>query len=338
MKTYSLVLVLIVVLINTLPNRKFKHAFPELRKLEEVGQTDFIPTLHHSFDSTKNSIYAATKSLVWDELKSLYADSIVVSPKHKDLTILNGSTLHRNGIAKDDYESKITLLEDGVVSIETKMEVEFEYVIPFEKFNDRLEFDGKIVQSFGYLNNKREASQNLQVSRVIYFDDDNFLIQLATEGNDQITLLKTENKYSKPTELINDLTRFEKQHDLFQEHYATFWRTEFLDKDIVLIPMISFNLQKKYRCFEGNTFHIGSKEMTIGKSIQSIAFVMNEKGVRFKSIALDEIFSSSENNDESKPKELIFDKPFYILLTKRNKNIPYFIAAIRNSELMILGD
>lgn len=322
-------------LFSVLLNFNKDDVFPPLQKLDSSKKSSFVPTLHHDFDTTKNALYAATKSLVWDELKLLLNDTILVNEKHKDLSLLNASLLHREALSKNDYTSTIKQLENGLISIETKMELGFEYEIPFDKYSNKLKFDGKNVECFGFLPKQRDFAENNQIQRIIYFDDDNFLIYLATKGDDQIALFKTEKHYSNLVELIEDIKSYNKQIRTFRDQYSTYWRTEFCDEDMVLIPMISFNLETHFPCFEGKSFQCGNKEYKIAKSTQSIAFVMDEKGVHFKSTAKDEIFGSIEKSVHSVPKKLIFDKPFYILLTKKNKKVPYFIAFIRNTELMI---
>lgn len=300
--------------------------------LKELKETEFIPTLEHAFHDTHNTLYAATKSLAWDEIKTFFKDSIFVNQKHKDLALLNASVLHRGALKPNDYESKITY-NDGGIRVETKIELALQYVYKYEDLKNNLQFNGQAVSSFGIVDYK-DFDRSYTVNIIDYQDDENFLIELPTQGEDNVLLFRTQQKPKNPKELNDLIHQHYSIRDSLRLKRSNFWRTTFNHGDVLIVPKIRFNLKTNYDCLVGKPFSTGGKQYQLDISSQSIALDMNEKGVSFKSVAKDEIFGIIEVSET--PKRLIFDKPFYILLKKRNSKIPYFVASIRNTELMVL--
>ncbi len=334
MRNYSIVSVFIFGFIAAVLQRSNNEELPPVQDLSSFTQTQFLPTIEHKIDPTKNAIYAATKSLAWDELKSFLKDSIFVEPKDMDLALLNASIFHRNALSKSDYNSTVAV-EGEMIRITTSMFESFRFERDFESFSGRLNFNGQFVESFGEEpTHKSDIRLDLGV---IYFDDDNFLLQPRLRGDRKLILLKTESLFERPIDILNELKKYATQRKIFRDNMSSFWRTEYLGVDQIIIPKIRFNIETTYPCFEGKSFISKNVKYLIDRSYQRIAFDMNEKGIRFESIAVDEVFGFNDIDEEQTvPKKLIFDKPFYIILMKENSSIPYFIAYIQNTELMIL--
>lgn len=334
MRNYSIISVFIFGLIAAVLQRNNKEELPPVQDLSSFPQTQFLPTLENKIEPNKNAIYAATKSLAWDELKMFFGDSIFVNPKDTDLALLNSSLLHRNALSKSDYNSTVEV-EGEMIRITTSMFEQFQFETTFEKFSGKLNFNGAFVESFGE-EPTHESDIRLDIG-VIYFDDDNFLLEPRLRGDRRLLLLKTESQLERPVDILNEIKKYYSQRRTFRDNMSTYWRTEYLGEDQIIIPKIRFNLETNYRQFEGKSFVVNHVNYIIAKSYQRIAFDMNEKGIRFESVAIDEVFGYNDVDEEQTvPKKLIFDKPFYIILRKQNSSIPYFIAYIQNSELMIL--
>lgn len=334
MRNYSIISVFLFGLIASVFQRSNNEEIPPAQNLSSFTQTQFLPTIEHKIDPSKNAIYAATKSLAWDELKMFFGDSIFVNPKETDLALLNSSIFHRNALSKSDYNSTIDV-DSGIIKITTWMFESFRFESNFESFSRRLNFNGQFVESFGE-EPTHESDIRLDLG-VIYFDDDNFLLQPSLRGDRKLLLLKTENPFERPIDILNELKKYEAQRRIFRDNMSSFWRTEYLGVDQIIIPKIRFNIETNYPQFEGKSFVVSHVNYIIAQSYQRIAFDMNEKGIIFESVAKDEVFGFNDIDEEQTiPKKLIFDKPFYIILMKQNSSIPYFIAYIQNTELMIL--
>lgn len=333
MRNYSIISVFIFGLVATVLQRSNKEEMPPVQNLSSFPKTQFLPTLEEKIDLNKNAIYAATKSLAWDELKMVFGDSIFVNPKDTDLAVLNSSVLHRNALSKTDYNSTVSV-EAGTIRITTSMFEQFQFETTFEKLNGKLNFNGKFVECFGE-EPTHESDIRLDIG-VIYFDDDNFLLMPKLRGNRSLFLLKTEKQFERPVDMLEELKKYFAQSRIFRDNMSTYWRTIYLGEDQIIIPKIRFNIETNYLQFEGKNFVVNQVNYIIAQSYQRVAFNMNEKGITFESVAKDEIFGINDVEEQTVPKKLIFDKPFYIILKKHKSTIPYFIAYIQNTELMLL--
>jgi hypothetical protein len=334
MRNFSIISVFLVGLLASVLQRSNKEDLPAEQNLSSFPQTQFLPTLEDKIDPNKNAIYAATKSLAWDELKMFFGDSIFVNPKDTDLALLNSSVLHRNALSKTDYNS-IVAVDSGTIRITTSMFEQFQFETTFEKFSRKLNFNGKFVECFGE-EPTHESDIRLDIG-VIYFDDDNFLLIPRLKGNRTLFLLKTEKRFERPVDMLDELKKYFAQSRVFRDNMSTYWRTVYLGEDQIIIPKIRFNIETNYPQFENKSFVVNHANYIIAQSYQRIAFNMDEKGVTFESVVKLEIFGTNDVEEEKTvPKKLIFDKPFYIILRKNNATVPYFIAYIQNPELMIL--
>jgi hypothetical protein len=99
--------------------------------------------------------------------------------------------------------------------------------------------------------------------------------------------------------------------------------------------VIKFNIEKRYKTIEGQTFLFAGKEKIIEEAYQKTAFMLDENGVYIESnsrlgyAALDSIGLSQKPH----PKHLKFDKPFYIIIDHLNRN-PFFVMKVENAELL----
>ncbi|HLV50459.1 MAG TPA: hypothetical protein VKY44_00725, partial [Flavobacterium sp.] len=109
------------------------------------------------------------------------------------------------------------------------------------------------------------------------------------------------------------------------------WKSHFTYLDKVRIPMIEFNLKKKYNELIGNQFQAKNVMYEIVDVNQQNAFVLNEKGAEVESMATMDAAASAE---EIEPKNLIFNKPFVVFLKRKNSDFPYFAVYISNPELL----
>ena len=125
----------------------------------------------------------------------------------------------------------------------------------------------------------------------------------------------------------------ENKTKLGEEEAPLNWKYEWGDKDILIIPTIQFNIEHNYTTLEKQQFSTNKRKLTIDKAWQRTAFILNENGAEIESES--EMVAKDEAPSEKvKPKNLLFDKPFFIMLKKKNSKNPYFGAWIANTELL----
>jgi hypothetical protein len=110
-------------------------------------------------------------------------------------------------------------------------------------------------------------------------------------------------------------------------------RYTLIDDDVIEIPKVSFDITTNFSSLEN--VRSENKHYRINTAKQRITFYLNEKGVEITSEGEAEItFFEPPAEGEIKPKKMLFNKPFFIML-KRTDNInPYFASWIANAELL----
>ena len=108
-----------------------------------------------------------------------------------------------------------------------------------------------------------------------------------------------------------------------------------MDEDLLSIPVFNFNLEKDFETLAGNVFRVVEKPYTLVSAYQRIALILDEKGAKIESEA--EINVATEAMEElPQPKRMIFDQPFVIAFKRIDAEVPYFMAWVQNTELMVL--
>jgi hypothetical protein len=199
--------------------------------------------------------------------------------------------------------------------------------------NDPLNFgpSGTAVKSFGFLGeNKDKLKPGVfrQVRICDYKGPDDFVISLKTaDPQDQLILAKV-----TPGDTLNNTIA------------AVLARTvqgkiEYAQKrDDLSIPKLNFDLSKNFKDLEGLTLKPGPntpvKNLVTTEVKQLVRFQLNEKGAVLKSEATIAVGSSAVAFPLNQH-EMIFDKPFLILMKQADASQPYFAMWVGNASLLI---
>jgi serine protease inhibitor len=116
----------------------------------------------------------------------------------------------------------------------------------------------------------------------------------------------------------------------------TNWKYYYKEEDQLIIPKFNFNIETNYDSLEGKKFSSQNENYNIERAFQRTAFKLDESGAIIESEAEIEVtVEEIEEIEKPKPKKLIFDKPFLILLKRTDEKNPYFGLWTTNTELMI---
>ena len=115
------------------------------------------------------------------------------------------------------------------------------------------------------------------------------------------------------------------------------WKYYMEEGDYLIIPKFKFNIETNYPTMEGKHFSTASGTYKIEQAWQRTAFLLDESGAVIESeaevaVAVEEI---EEDYNKPKPKEMIFDKPFLLILKRVDGKNPYFGLWTTNAELMV---
>jgi hypothetical protein len=327
--------IILALILTTLFSCKNDRKFPEVKKLSEYKNTQFIPTLEHKISNDKNSVYCATLLFAWDEIRKQINSPLTISDEYFDLKLLNKSTSYENVLKSNEYEAHGVVDEDIITA-----RAEFNKSLPFElklqSFKTKLSFDGQNVSSFGV--NGYDSYEQLKIVKIIYYKNDNNLIikLLPKDKEHEIILFKTDQSFNSIAEMTSEIEKLTEIGKTEKKNEKISWKYYYYEEDIVLIPKLNFNIETYYTNLEGNNFKSNRQNFQIVSAWQRTAFILDESGAEIESEAEIEVAPDAmdEEYEKPKPKKMIFDKPFLILLKRTDAINPYFGLWITNTELM----
>ncbi len=315
---------------------KNDRKFSSVKKLSEFKKTEFTPTLEHGISNDKNSVYCATLLFAWDEIRKKLGTPLTVSDEHVDLKLLNESTTFNNVLKSDEYIANGEIEGNRIIT-----RAEFNKSLPFEtkleNFSNKLVFDGQKVSSFG-VTGKNERKQ-LKIINIRYYEnDDNFIVELFLKNHEhEIIFFKSNKSFSSMTDMVSEIDKLIEIGKLERTDEKNNWKYYFQRDDEIIIPKFNFNVETNYPTLEGKQFTAKEQTFDIETAWQRTAFILDEIGAEIKSESFATVRSDGSfmTTGEPKPKKMIFDKPFLIMLKRTETKNPYFGLWVANTELML---
>lgn len=320
-----------------LSNISFDSSFPELQTLDSNENTIFLSTLESSFNNKTNAIYSATLCMAWKQIQDTIGSSIE-SCESDDLTLMTNSKSFQNVLKQNEYRTSIQIFKDPITNQrEIKAQAYFKKGLPFSyplnKYEDEVSFFNDNVASFGF--------DHYGPAQILYYNnDDDFALKLYPDDEEhEIILIKSSfHENIVMHDEINKLTESEKSR---KEKYSpnNRWKYRITDEDKVRIPIIKFHLDHHFNNIEGTQFSLENMDtFNIVQFYQKNAFILDENGAIVESFAEEVVAEEAameEPEEKPTPKNLVFDKPYIILLKRENSKFPYFAMYVGNSDLMI---
>ncbi len=314
---------------------KNDRKFSEVKDLSEYSNTEFITTLESKIDTNNNNIYCVTMLYAWNEIKNKINQPFQIDSNFKHLSLLNNSSSFKDVLNTDEY-----IISSEIDGQNIKAKAEFNKSLPFQTelngYKDRLIFNNKKVSSFGVTG--YDSHDKLKIVSILYFkNDNNFVLKLHPKDSDhEIILFKSEKKFDKMSDINAEIIKLIAQGKDDKKNEKTMWKYGILEEDEIIIPKFNFNIEKTYKDLAGNSFNTKEQNYIIERAWQRTAFILDEKGAEIESEAVIEyaIEEVEEDPNKPKPKKMIFDKPFFIMLKKTKSQNPYFGFWVANTELM----
>ncbi|MFA5620066.1 MAG: hypothetical protein WDA08_07170 [Weeksellaceae bacterium] len=329
-------LIILFVISTAIFSCKENHKFTEVKNLSAFDNTLFIPTLEHQISGNENSVYCATLLFAWDEIRNQIHSPLTISNEYSDLILLNDSQSFIGVLKPDEYNASGEVDGDMI-----KARAEFSKSLPFEiklkNFEGGLSFKDQKVSAFGV--NGFDESEMLRAVRIVYYkDDNNFIIKLLPKDKEhEIILFKTDENFGSMAEMNQKIIELTEIGNSERQNERINWRYRWNYEDELIIPKFNFNIETDYSTLEGTHFSADNQIFTIEKAWQRTAFILDESGAEIESeAAMDAVAEAAEEEtEEPKPKKMIFDKDFLLLLKRTDAEHPYFGLWTTNTELMI---
>ena len=320
-------------------------------RAKDLKYTIVTPHLDAKLERSINLLWCNTYQLAWNELCRLVGGSISMEHAPSIVAKLNERTVSKEDIDQGSYVAMVGLAKEDIYNkilnqLDEKFQgranpalfksvppmdwIAYAYLfksLPFEwaftRFHNNLRFEGYYVDSFGIKQlmdfDAAELKMASQVQILDYNNVDDFIIELKTRAeDDRLILAKVQ-----PQTTLGDTVKMV-EHRIINAKPGKIGLSSNL-----YIPILNFDILREYSEFyerrikTSNTLIDGT---TIGYAAQSVRFRLDETGAVLKSEAI--IVPAMGMG-------LVFDKPFLILLKRREANNPYFALWVGNAELLI---
>lgn len=316
-----------------------------IAQAQEVNSIEVLPTMNTQ-STAQNRIWVGTFQLVWNEL----TDKIVKAPvKFLDFDSQMANNLNQKQFKKSNLNEKSYYVKSGIVSPALKAEIEKNIKSKFHETSDILKmfdftynpekifvyamlkkdfrftnaFDKLATGNFGnsqekvkYFGINDNSNQKLykNVNVLFYNDDNDFAVKLYTKGKDEVLLYRT-----------NDDKTFDKYYAELNDKTAKYSGDKnFVKNDTLTIPDIKLYQETSFNELEGH--QIVGTNMQIDKTIETVDFRMNNKGVKLKSEAAIMLRCMSLAPREGR--DFAFNNNFVLFLIEKNQNTPYYAMKV----------
>lgn len=312
---------------------------------QEVNSIEVLPTMNTQ-STAQNRIWVGTFQLVWNEL----TDKIVKAPvKFLDFDSQMANNLNQKQFKKSNLNEKSYYVKSGIVSPALKAEIEKNIKSKFHETSDILKmfdftynpekifvyamlkkdfrftnaFDKLATGNFGNsqekvkyfgINDNSNPKLYKNVNVLFYNNDNDFAVKLYTKGKDEVLLYRT-----------NDDKTFDKYYAELNDKTAKYSGDKnFVKNDTLTIPDIKLYQETSFNELEGH--QIVGTNMQIDKTIETVDFRMNNKGVKLKSEAAIMLRCMSLAPREGR--DFTFNNNFVLFLIEKNQNTPYYAMKI----------
>lgn len=312
---------------------------------QEVNSIEVLPTMNTQ-STAQNRIWVGTFQLVWNEL----TDKIVKAPvKFLDFDSQMANNLNQKQFKKSNLNEKSYYIKSGIVSPALKAEIEKNIKSKFHETSDILKmfdftynpekifiyamlkknfrftnaFDKLATGNFGNsqekvkyfgINDNSNPKLYKNVNVLFYNNDNDFAVKLYTKGKDEVLLYRT-----------NDDKTFDKYYAELNDKTAKYSGDKnFVKNDTLTIPDIKLYQETSFNELEGH--QIVGTNMQIDKTIETVDFRMNNKGVKLKSEAAIMLRCMSLAPREGR--DFTFNNNFVLFLIEKNQNTPYYAMKV----------
>ena len=309
-----------------------KMKFTQVKNLSLYEKTDFLPTLEHKIDMQKNAVYCAALLYAWDEARKHINQPFTISPDDTNLFLLNNSELFLNSLKSNEYSASGTI-DGSLITAKAEFNKSLPFARKLDSYNRKLTVNGQPVASFGVW-----GYNGYEQVRIVYYkNNSNFIVKLLPKDkNHEIILFKSDKVFSSMAEMNEEIGKLSEMGENERESKKQQWKYQITNEDEVVIPKIRFNIETNYAYLEGSTFKTDKQNYEIIKAWQRTAFLLDESGAEIESEDEEAVQEEIEEEFEKpKPKKMIFDKDFLILLKRTDSQNPYFGMWVVNTELMI---
>ncbi len=194
---------------------------------------------------------------------------------------------------------------------------EVEYKAVFEKKD--VSFEGQKIKGFY----AKGENQKNNIKIIKYENDDKFIISLQLKDESDKLIL------AKGYDMTNSQIVVDEINQNNKGNLATIGKS-----DLFEAPKLHLDYRRDYvELIEKYLANKGFETYSIAQMFENIKFDMDEKGARVENEAVIGLTEIAMIETE-KPKNFILNKPYWVVMQRKNSSNPYFILGVNNTELM----
>jgi hypothetical protein len=325
-----------------------------------LNQTVVVPVLDTSIPENTSAVWCISLQLAWNRLRNdIVKEPIKLSNGQKLADRLNNAEESENDVPPTDCFATAGAVDQGIVDeIQSGLAkqfpqntmppisgirggyVAFGYVkadvrYAYQFFNNRewltfTQADGRAVRvrSFGLPEFSKtaplEGGCRNQV-RVLFREGGWFAVDLSHRTTPNQVMLA---KLPRRDTLAATLTEL-------NEKLAGSQSKPLPDSATLLVPNVNWRIEHDYRDLEGNAFLNASMQgRKLVKAFQFVDFKMDRFGAAVESGAVLGSDNGHQREEDPNPDRYHFDRPFLIVMKKRDAKNPFFVMWVDNAELL----
>lgn len=327
----------------------------------QLRLTVVTPHLETPIEEGRNVLWCGTFQLAWNEVCALIGEDVHFATDPPMVAALNRRSFTRDHVDTASHVSLAGYVGKGIFArIKRELRKTFggratpghlpspsltprpedivaysylfkhlEFETPFERLDRPLEFAGTEVAAFG-LAGYKPAHETIypQVRILDYGGPNDFVIELQSRSEaDRLILAKTVPQETFEDTISAVLVRVGDAEPIGMSR-----------GDVLAVPRFNFDVTRQYGELMGRGLVVKNpkvaEDLVLLAAVQNIRFEMDEKGVRLRSESTLQ-FGCAANAPPRPQHLLIFDKPFLILMMRKDAGVPYFALWAETAELMV---
>jgi hypothetical protein len=326
---------------------------------DQLQHTVIVPTLDTPIPEGKNAIWCASFQIAWNKLKTdVTKGPVLIQGAEEIAERLNKSPVTEADLPDGSYYAAAGLVKDGIVErIQREMaerfpgaqapafdlgppelvavaygllQSELRFAEPFNDWDKRVPFEDSAgsrtpVAVFGIQDERgdRYSLEGLlkQVD-VLFWTEAEYAVQLRSVDNDQSMSLAL---IPRPGSLADALAHIEGRRE--RRFHA---RLGFGDR--LAVPVQHWRARHRFREIEGKDKMLLSPNFNdcwLDSATQMVQFRLDKRGASLTSEA-----ELALRKNGGQDREFLFNRPFLIVLKKRDAANPFFVMWVDNAELL----
>lgn len=217
-------------------------------------------------------------------------------------------------LGKSFEDLKVKLDPTAIISYAYFLKV-VEYLIRFKE--KAVLFEKERVKGFY----AHDAKQKENVRILKYWSDNQFIISLKLKDEGDELILAKGFDMNNPRDALSDINQYNNEN-----------LSLISNEDQFEMPQLHLLYQRNYRELIGKFLANRSfEEFFIAQMFENIRFDMDHRGAR---VEIEAVITAPTAQATPKIRRFILDKPFWVVMKRKNSQHPYFVLGVKNTELM----